>query len=1052
MKIIIIHLSDSHLRPTDCTIVKRHAEIAAVTRPLLLDVDHVFIAFTGDITYSGTEVEFSVAKEFLLNIKKDLKNDFKGEVNFVLTPGNHDGMFSSAKSTRKTIIEQIRADNRKSNDADFIDACTEPLVHYYTFAEEISTNGLKMKDPLWRDYHFDIGSKTIRFSALNASWMSTVPESKGELIFPIDKYTATYEDTADINILLLHHPLNWYAQSTYHPLRQMVKANYQIIMSGHEHSSNSNIITDFKNNSIIMLEAPALSSGGSSEFSVVLLDLEKEEIAQEGFTWKGDVYHPMNGSAYWDNHMQLPKRKSKNGFHLSSDIKDRLGSLDASFSHPRKQDVQLSDVFVYPDIIEMNSEKEKPDTISSEVVLQSDYKKVIFYGDEQFGKTSLLKHLFTEFYRLGFTPVMLDAKQAIVNSEQFLRVIDKRVEELYGADAKVKYAQAPFDEKVVLVDDLDGAGARGDVLARVLRNLEGQFGRIIITAGERYEVTAVASAEAADAIAEYKEFRMLGFGFKLRHDLIRRWYEIGQELSQAELQEKVFSTEQTINGVLGKGLVPMTAFNTLVLLQTIEVNERPSLANAGMAQYYEYMFRHSLLNAKVRADELDEIQSYLIYLAWEMFKNKVGWLSSDELQIFNLWFSSHVHKTDLIKRLSLLENAKILINRNDQYSFAYSYLEYFFVAKYLAIHCEDQPQLKDVIKHLCRHLYLKDNANIVLFLTHHLQANWVIQEISGLLSEILSDVSALKLEDDTETLNSWVSERAKIVVDTTDVVENNRQIRKSDDDAAKIPEKSQEHEVSSIRELDQIAQLNLLFKTSEILGQVLKGRYGSIVKDVKIDLVKKLFDAPLRGVNFFNSILNNDSDGLLLELSNHLRKKIPNSSKEKADRIAKRFIFSTLGAVADSFISRQGEIIGSPKLVDTIDQVVLNNPGLSYELVSVATKLSYPNSPPIDQIRALSEKLEKNYFGYKILQGLVARHLYMFSLQVADRSRLAATVGIDVQAQRDIEMKSHAKKKLPGKNKTPTNHRSLLSKLQDSFMERNKSVIENFLNTDKNEK
>ncbi|MGB5010043.1 MAG: metallophosphoesterase, partial [Candidatus Dechloromonas phosphoritropha] len=954
MKAIIIHLSDSHIEATDHSVAEKYEQIAATVRPITAQAECIFIAYTGDITQSGNEAEFVIAKNFLHNLKISLGHDLKRPINVVVTPGNHDGMFKNAKSTRKAIIEQIRVDNKKSSDSDFVEACTEPLVHYYAFAEEVAHDGVTSTDPLWRDYRFEVGEKTIRFSSLSASWMSTVPESKGELVFPIDKYTEIQEDTATFNILLLHHPLNWYAQTTYHPLRQMVRTHYQIVMSGHEHSTNANVVTDFKNHSVIMLEAPALYSKEKSAFSVALLDMDAETVAQESFEWKDTHYLPTNGSAYWDSHVQIPKRKSKNGFHLTDDAKERLGSLDASFNHPRKEHVQLSDVFVYPDLIEASTDKEKPETLCSELLLQAvdKYRKVIVYGDEQFGKTTLLKHLLTEFHRLGLAPVMLNAAEATGNSEQFLRVVDQRVEAFYGADAKAKYAQAPFVEKVALVDKVDGIGARGDVLARALKNIESQFGRIILTAGETYEVTIVASAEAAGAMTDYKDFRMLGFGFKLRHDLIRRWYEVGQEFSQAELQEKVFDSEQIINSVLGKGLVPMTAFNTLVLLQTIEVNEKGALANAGMAQYYEYMFRHSLMVAKVRADELDEIESYLTYLAWAMFQKKVKHFSLEELFNFNTWFSEHVHRTDPLKRIELLEASKILLKRNDQYSFAYAYLDYFFVAKYLSIHCDDQPELKDTIKHLCQHLYLKDNANIVLFLTHHNQANWVIQEIAGLLAEILSDVPVLELERDAEILNTWVSDRAKIVVDTSDVVENNREVRKSDDAAAQLPERSPGSEVSSISELDQIAQLNLLFKTSEILGQVLKGRYGSIVRNVKLDLMKRLFDAPLRGVNFFNTLVNSEPEGLLLEVSNRLHKNNPNVPKEKADRIAKRFIFSVLGAVADSFISRQGEIIGSPKLVDTIDQVAQGNGGMSYELVAVASKLSYPNNPPIEQIKA----------------------------------------------------------------------------------------------------
>jgi len=1042
MNIILLHLSDSHIK-NNCQILSRHSAIAATLRPLLSLTRRVLVVYTGDIVNSGKMDEFVMASTFLTNLMEDISKDFSGPIEIITVPGNHDGDFKNSKTTRTRLINGIRSEQNPQIDSDFICECTEPLENYYKFNDSLGASGKTFSDKLWAEYRYIIGEKALRFSAMNASWISTVPESKAELIFPIEHYASHQEDSASINILLMHHPLNWYAQASYHPLREMVKAHYQLVMSGHEHTAATNIIADQEQQSSVYFEASALENGELSSFSVLLLDLNSETVAQETFSWNGELYQPENGTAVWDRIIQIPKCRHPKGFHLTERAKAWLESLDATFTHPMQEVIQLSDVFVYPDLQELNGNSDGPESISaSELLLPKEKnKKVLIYGDEQYGKTSLLKHLVAQYLNSAQKPIMFDAKDAAGNPEQFRRVIDRVVTEQYGESSTVKYAQGPIEEKIALVDNLEEIGARGDVLARVMRNLEGQFGHIIITANERYEVSVMSSKESVAALSNFSEYRMQGFGYKLRHDLVRRWYQIGNQLCEESYEAKVQAADQTINGVLSKGLVPMTAFNTLVLLQTVEVNERGSLANAGTAQYYEYMFRHSLTAAKVRADEFDEIQSYLVYLAWEFFKHRQKTISTDAILQFNHWFSEKIHPTEPLVRLKLLEDTKILTRRNGGYGFAYPYLEYFFVAKYLATHCEDQPELKETIKRLCRHIYLKENANIVLFLTHHIHHNWVVQEIADLLSAILSEIPMLRLEDDAAVLNTWVSENAKILVDTTNVVKNNRDARESNDKAAKLPENLPDHEVSSIGELDKFTQLNLLFKTSEILGQVLKGRYGSIVKEVKTDLVRRLFDAPLRGVNFFNSIINTAPEAVLLEVTSRLQKNFPTIARDKVDRVAKRFLFSTIGAVADAFISRQGEIIGSPKLTQIIDHVTQADGGLSYQIVSVASKLSYPGTPPIDQIKDLAVTIEKNYFGYKLLQGLVARHLYMFYLPHGDKTRLAAAVGIDVRTQRDIEMKSQTTKKLP--SQTNQKHPAgLFLRLQNSFLLNNKASIE----------
>ncbi len=962
-----------------------------------------------------------------------------------MVPGNHDGQFKDSKPTRMKIIESIRSDQKMSYEDDYINTCAEPLADYFDFQNRISTPGQIFSDKLWSEYRFSIADKVIRFSAINASWMSTVPELPGTLIFPVEKYAQQQEDVGAINILLIHHPLNWYAQSTYHPLRAMAKVNYQFVMSGHEHTGIEQEVRDFQGNALMMFEAPALSSKGTSKFSVLLIDLEQECVAVESFSWDNSAYRTDSGSAYWNVPQKIPQKKQKNGFHLTAEAKDRLESLDASFHHPRKEHIQLSDVFIYPDMQDLDPDVGPTEIVSSDTLLSRDNeagKKVFIYGDEQFGKSSLLKHLFMEFFRSGLIPLLFDANDATSTPEHFLRMLDRKVEEFYGPEARTKFAQTAKSVKIALVDNAEKI-ARGDTLARALRNIDGQFGAVIVVAGERYEVTVLSSVEATEALHEYSTFKMLGFGFKLRHSLIKRWYEVGRDFDEAELQSRVHRAEIVINGVLGKGLAPMTAFNTLVLLQTIEVNEKGSLANAGMAQYYEYMFRQSLVASKVKTDELDEIQSYLIHFAWYMYEKGTEVLTEEDFIEFNSWFSKNMFKTSFVARVDLLKRAKIINEKAEGFSFAYAYLNYFFVAKYLASYCEDRVELKDLIRHMCRHLYLRDNANIVLFLTHHLQSNWIIQEISDLLNEILAGVSPLRLEDGATTLNKWVNEHAKIVIDTSNIAHNNKKLRETEDAVATRSEKQPDAEVSSIHELDQITQLNLLFKTSEILGQVLKGRYGSILKEVKNDLVKRIFDAPLRGVNFFIEMVDSEPDGLVLDVAKKIEMANPNLPKEKLDLLAKRYIFNAVGNVADSFVTRQGEIIGTPKLVDTLDAVAAGGSGVSYEMMAIASKLSYPNNPPIDQIKLLSDKLDSNFFAKRLLQGLVARHLYMFSLSTPDRNRLASSVGIRVQEQREIELNSHAQRKLPTKaDGQPRNAKSLISRLQSSFMVRNKGVMD----------
>jgi len=488
-----------------------------------------------------------------------------------------------------------------------------------------------------------------------------------------------------------------------------------------------------------------------------------------------------------------------------------------------------------------------------------------------------------------------------------------------------------------------------------------------------------------------------------------------------------------------------------VLLQSLEVSAKGALANAGMAQYYEFLIRKSLLKAKLKSEQLDEIFSYLSNLAWHFHTNKTDILDEMDISNFNKEFSSNILNTEFLERMEFLIQCRVLTKTGNTYSFLYPYIKYFFSAKYIADNLEENESLREIVLHACRHLYLKENANIILFLTHHTSAKWIIREVSSVLSQLVQHTLPLDIKRDTAVLNGWVTKTARLIVDASDVENNRVQQRNRDDEVSKIPEKEPKEELASISDLDYVSQLNLLFKTSEILGQILKNRYGSLDKKFKHELMGELFNGPLRGINFFLRIINEAPEAMMEEISSKICLKLPSLKKIDADKLAQKFIFQSVGTMADGLLARQGEIIGSPKLRETIGHVCQQaeleeaKKNGTYKLVSIAAQLSYPGSPPIAAIEEYAAIIKDNVFGSRLLQGVVARHLYMFSLPYNERQRLADAGGVSVSAQNSIALRSAEVKKLPGRTHKPTHSKNLVSRLQDFYLLKNKDVTERVL-------
>lgn len=1057
MKIAILHLSDIHIDGKSHPILDRWEKICATSNALLPDVRAVFVVVTGDIAQSGSEEEYQLAGVFFDKLLHCIRGKVRSDtiVHMVPVPGNHDGLFKAPNAARKAVIESVIAGGEV--DETVIATCVAPQIHYFEFRKRFENEYVTFSDLLWTEHEIALDGHTIAFSAINASWMSQVPELPGKLVFPIKRYQGQAKGKASVRIALMHHPLNWYAQETYHPLREFCRSRYQVIMSGHEHAANASTIVDLKLGESLNLEAAALlphEAGATSAFSVVKLDLEKQLFAKVDFSWDGELYIPVEGDGVWDSFVPLPSRRN-DGFALTDEMKARVEDVGATFTHPTKEHIALSDIFVYPDLHDLSGvDLERPNTVSAELLAKQINKigKALVRGDDQFGKTALLHTLYSSYFAAGYVPLLVSGRELLGEPEERLqRILHNAVEAQYGSDAPARYSQLEKGSKVLLVDDLDKTSHHPESLAKVLEYVDRHFEQAVVSVSERFDIAELSSARTAEVGSKFSQYRLLGFGYKLRSSLIRRWLALGDAYQPENLQARIHDAESIIDAVIGKGLVPTTAFNVLVLLQSLEAGTKGSLANAGMAEYYEFLIRRSLFQAKVRGEELDEVFNYLANLAWVYHSKSVKHLDESEIERFNSEFSEYVYRTELASRLELLTRCRVLAKTGTSYSFRYEYIRYFFAAKYIADNIEDKPELRDMVLHSCKHLYLRDNANIVLFLTHHSASKWIIREVAAVLAKLIADATPFDLHRDTLVLNKWVTQRARLLVDASNVEANRASQRQRADEASMLPEYEPEGEVASLDDLDQVAQLNLLFKTSEILGQILKNRYGSLDKSFKRELVRELFSGPLRGINKILSLVNREPEALMEDVSAKLRTRLPKLAKDDADKYAQRLIFYSLGLFADGFLARQGEIIGSPKLKETIEQVATEAGHDTFQLVSIAAQLSYPGHVPMAAIEQMSKAVKANVFGYRLLQGIVARHMYMFSLPIDERQRLAKAVGVDLRVQMAKEIATDVKK-LPPPGRQPTHPGSLMGRLQKSFLLRNEQVIDAVLKKSSPEK
>ncbi|MBI4750804.1 MAG: metallophosphoesterase [Acidobacteria bacterium] len=333
-----LHLSDIHFGE------KRHHEQRAVLNRLLTDVKALrekenlafdFVFVTGDIAWSGTDVEYMDAKSFLEELQRAA--GIRPEQIFVI-PGNHDVDRTVPKSVAlKKFQEELVADAAGADNEDQIlkfltsdeyehdrDAI---LGKYEAYVEFVKTcYGYCTPDglPGWYTRGFSVsGFPFERFwiVGLNSAWLSRASETKGKLLLGYEQVQAALGSiekdgtpAQDLIFALTHHPFSWFPEWDERLCKQQINSRCDFHLSGHLHEH------DFE----LRVNGPQRCSGiaagsayGGSQwyngYNVVRLDfntgkglayLRRYEPTISKWTSDARFETPAVGQFEWD----LPKR------------------------------------------------------------------------------------------------------------------------------------------------------------------------------------------------------------------------------------------------------------------------------------------------------------------------------------------------------------------------------------------------------------------------------------------------------------------------------------------------------------------------------------------------------------------------------------------------------------------------------------------------------------------------------------------------------------------------------------------------------------------------
>lgn len=1009
-KLAVLHLSDIHIHDDRDEALKWGRKIAESIYHDVREADACLIAITGDIAYSGSVEQYQQAATRLFSPVIDaIKQEAAGPVYFSAVPGNHDCVLMPPNKVREIVIESVIEDPQSAKDSHIIETCTKVQSNYFNFAKNFNQPEVNDISKLFWQQEIELNGNKIVISGLNAAWMSRLSEGQGQMVYPIREFDRHLQVDASLHLALVHHPLNWYSQAAYQDMRKRLRLSCTAVLSGHEHEGNVGKIEETLSGSSLFFEAAALQPHEANVepgFSMHMFDISEKQISSQAFQISRGVVQKIGEpyEAIWSTENLL-----HGALDINSDFSEKINDAGGNFSHTAKERLAIDDVFVWPDLRELENKEAGKQRIQSSRELQKKLingDKFIVYGDDKSGKSTLLYRIFHELISKGYAPLYISCSEINVRSEDDAR---KRI--LESTKTQYKHPDAintlPREKRILLVDDLDRLKSGASHISRLLDYGERHFGGLCLTAASGFEVTNLTSKEALTALSPYQSYDLLRFGLKLRHQLIQKWCSLSGVATKQELDKRVDEVESVVNAVIGRQLVPEHPIYLLILLQSSEQHRHGEIQNSGLSFYYQYLITKSLGQIGVKPSELDEHFNYLSMLAWRFQRTDSKELELIDLRVVNDEFTKKYVTVDLQQRLSLLERARLISRRGDSYSFSYPYVHYFFVGRYLSKNLEN-PEIRDWVEESCKKLYLRDRAHAIMFLTHHAENRWVIGLICGVLRSCFSGKNPIELNGDIEFLNGLVQRSTQLTAPEPDVETNQVEIRALEDEY-NDREQNLEEIPEDYNDLSFTSKWNLLHKTAEILGLILKNYYGSLEREQKQEMIKEVFDAPLRALRLWLEAVSAELNDLVNELkSNEQRKELAKRYSDE-DAYVRARIFNFVGMVTTSVVMSAGGFISSEKLREDISTVVGLSQTNAYRLIEIASRLLRPGHPPLKMVKTLSESLDKNPYAFGVLQSLGYMHMYMFHTDESTKQALCKALKISLTATKAIEANKRAR-------------------------------------------
>lgn len=1005
MKIPILHLSDLHLTEGSSNYLARAESVVNFVNSVNPQNEPLIVILSGDLTQAGNENDFAHFNRFVERIKDKLNND---QNHFFIVPGNHDCDLSNPGSIRTSIIKD--ALERQQLDH-------EQIQHLLLIQKNFFENWSKRSDlygqpPAQENrmkWQKSINYKGVNVNiyGINTALLSTMEQNIGTHFFPIEKLDYNEAD-GDFSLSVFHHPYNWLIPDNARSFREAIETNSDIVFTGHEHVSGA----QSKENHISNVEISIIEGGHfsdhknskTSSFNYVILDSEKGEIDYSKISLNNEQSrYEVAHNVVWQGTL-----KSRNSilkkFKLKDEFHKKLNELPFSFLHSGKENVLLSDLFVYPDLEEMPRFTKK-ETKISKVVIRSENvvedliksRRVLITGGKSCGKTSLARRVFVDLRQKQLLPLLINGdaiSYRMKDEKTFLRFAEREFNEQYHGDTFNGFLQTKKDLRILIIDDFHLGPKNHEARSKILEIILKYFDNVIIFADDLFRFDEFLNIKTENILSvHFSNWSIRTFGKRLKDKLIEKWINLGntEEMSKTEQFRKRESFLKNLENIIETKAIPSVPLNLITLLQSLE-GLIPSSAFSGS---YGYLYR-SLIDRELQKyfsnfSSIPLLETYLGRLFTHIYFEKKGQITIDDLDSFN-----NAYKTKYSSTLDfpLITDRFIKIGvfskvASDIRVGKYYYLQ-FFIAKELSDGLsQDLALAKSRVIELINKIHLESESNIITCLCYLSQNSLVRDELLKLSRNLFKDEENFNFETHTDFLKELSDEtiREVLCLDQNEDPEKNRQMQFEYDDEMRASSDSTK-ESRSLETVDEgdtksAIDFNQAMRTISVLGQMLRCYASRIEAEEQMAIARECFDLSLRTLRTFMRFFEDNTRDIVTKINEDFGRE-----RGLNEQAIKNFIYLVCVVLSVNIVERTASSCGADELRLVFKDLVSKDGSKSAVFMEYSVRLNYSSETPIGELRQIASEFEKSKFAIDSLKYLMTSYLKVNLLDAQERQQI----------------------------------------------------------------